>query len=122
MPPTVSPFPSSSARPRRRSGPRATLPTSLIVTGVPRSSVFTTTFSMSAVPLRYPRPRTMYSRPEISMSRPPTSSLLLRSASDTASREMPYAARRFGSTVTWYCRAIPPTVATSATPATDWSW
>ena len=75
--------------PRRISGPSETLPTSPIVTGVPRSLVLMTIFSMSPMSLRYPRPRTMYSLPENSMRRPPTSLLLLRIAEDTASSPTP---------------------------------
>ena len=45
MPPTASPLPSRSAMPRRISGPSATDATSRSRTGVPRSSVLSTTCS-----------------------------------------------------------------------------
>ncbi len=62
----------------------------------------------------------MYSRPDSSTSRPPTSLLPVRTASITAVSGRLYAASALGLTVTWYCRTWPPTVATSATPGTAW--
>ena len=66
----------------------------------------------------YPRPRTMYSLPANSISRPPTSLLLWRMAATTWSSGRLYAASRLGSTVIWYCFTNPPMDATSATPGT----
>ncbi len=83
---TVSPWPSSSAIPRRRSGPSTTLPRCLIKIGVPVCAFDpTTVFSTSATVLMYPRPRTMYSRPVNSTRRPPTSLLPCRIVSTTLS-------------------------------------
>ena len=87
MPPTTSPRPSRSATPRRISGPSVTWATSFTVIGVP-FSVRRTRDSRSRVDFTYPRPRTMYSRPEISTSRPPTSLFPLRTAWITASSGM----------------------------------
>ncbi len=56
-------------------------------TGVPVSLVLTTTFSRSSVDFTYPLPRTMYSVPAHSMSRPPTSLLLFWIAFMTSMRE-----------------------------------
>ena len=64
----------------------------------------------------------MYSRPVNSTSRPPTSLLPPRTAATTLEIGTPYAARRLGSTFTWYCRTNPPSGATSATPGTDCNW
>ena len=52
MPPTASPFPSSSATPRRMSGPRRTCATSRTRIGVPREFAPSETFSMSATDFR----------------------------------------------------------------------
>ena len=48
MPPTVSPLPSRSETPRRISGPRPTVATSRMRTGVPFPSVLRTIVSRSA--------------------------------------------------------------------------
>jgi hypothetical protein len=51
--------------------------------GVPSRWAPTLISSMSAILRMYPRPRTMYSRPVNSMTRPPTSWLLRRTRSTT---------------------------------------
>ena len=48
--------------------------------------------------------------------------LLRRTASPMRPGGMPYARRRLGSTVIWYWRTKPPTLATSATPGTAFNW
>ena len=91
MPPTTSPLPSRSATPRRISGPRRTCATSRTRIGVPpvvaserRRSRCRRWTSDS------PRPRTMYSRPENSSSRPSTSLLLHLDRGDhVLDRQMP---------------------------------
>jgi hypothetical protein len=70
MPPTVSPSPSRSARPRRISGPISTRAMFLTKMGVPFMVLPDDDFSRSSLFLAYPRPRTMYSVPENSTRRP----------------------------------------------------
>ncbi len=83
-PPTTSPWPSSSATPRRMSGPKVTVARSFTSTGVPVCEFdMTTMLPMSSSDLMYPRPRTIYSRPDISTNRAPTSLLLFPIASTT---------------------------------------
>ena len=89
IPDTTSPVPSRSATPRRRSGPTVTSPMSRIRIGVPLSLADTTMLSKSATDFAYPRPRTMYSVPPNSMSRPPVSTLPPRTASTTRCIERP---------------------------------
>ena len=84
MPAAVSPSPSSSATPRRISGPSWMLATSRSSTGVPRSSLLTTICSRSADVLDVAASRTMYSAPLHSTSRAPTSLFDERTASITS--------------------------------------
>jgi hypothetical protein len=118
MPPTASPRPSRSAMPRRAAGPTVTRPSSATRTGTPLAVAPTTTSSMSAMDLRYPRPRTMCSRSESSTTMAPTSELAFWRAAITRVIGMPYACSRAGSRSTWYCFSNPPSEATSATPGT----
>ena len=60
--------------------------------------------------------------PLASTTLPPTLRLLRMTASTTAESGMRKARRRFGSTLTWYCRPYPPSEATSETPGTDFIW
>ncbi len=60
----------------------------------------------------------MYSVPLHSSRRPPASLFEARTAAVTLVSGTSSAASRTGSTVIWYWRAKPPTVATSATPST----
>ena len=83
IPATVCPLPSSSAMPRRSSGPSWTRATSFTRIGVPRWLVPTTTCSMSWIDRKYCDPRIIYSVPVISSTRPLTSALLFRTASMT---------------------------------------
>ncbi len=87
MPPTTSPFPFSSASPRRRSGPNSIRAMSLSKMGVPLASVPTAICSKSCTDSTYPRPQTIYSRPVNSTTRPPTSLLLIRMAWIIVSKE-----------------------------------
>ena len=60
----------------------------------------------------------MNSRSATSMRPPPTSLLLSWMAERMAEMDRSYARSRFGSTVIWYWRTNPPTLATSETPGT----
>jgi hypothetical protein len=62
---------------------------SRIRTGVPFSLADTTMLSKSETDFAYPRPRTMYSAPPNSISRPPVSALPPRTASTTRWIESP---------------------------------
>ena len=60
----------------------------------------------------------MYSASAISMTEPPASALPRSTAMRTSATVSPWPRRRTGSSTTWYCFTMPPTVATSATPGT----
>ena len=86
MPPATSPLPSRSATPLRISGP-SWIPAMVFKrTGVPLPSVPTGMFSRSFRLFIYPRPLTVYSNPEKSITRPSMSRLLRRTASMTRER------------------------------------
>ncbi|MNR19770.1 hypothetical protein D3C85_1365800 [compost metagenome] len=57
----------------------------------------------------------MYSASARVSTAPPVSWLARPIAAITSSWVMPRLARRIGSSTTWYCLTMPPTVATSAT-------
>ena len=63
----------------------------------------------------------MYSASASSTTEPPASRLASRIAAITLASGRLYARSRAGSTTIWYCRTMPPTVATSATFGTDFS-
>src|SRR5439155_25124306 len=88
MPPTVSPSPFHSATPSHMSGPKETVPRSLMSTGVPFLAI-TGTFLRSSSDLRYPSPRIMYRVPLSSSTRPPTSFVLDFTRSITVDSGMP---------------------------------
>ena len=117
MPPATSPWPSSSAMPRRISGPSCTVATSRSSTGVAPDTA-SGTVRKSASDRRYPRDRTMYSASAISTTEPPAAWFAFCSASTTAACVMPRARMRSGSSITWYWRTMPPMLATSATSGT----
>ena len=72
------------------SGPKLTVPTSATRMGVPvLRSTPSAIWRKSSRLFTYPRPRTKYSRPDISITRPPTSALLRRMAADTSASESP---------------------------------
>ena len=116
--PTTSPSPLSSAMPRRICGPMRNSAMSDSTTGVPLASTPSGTSARSSRPSRYPVARTMYSASPISMTEPPASWLPDWIARFTMASVMPKARSLSGSTTTWYCRTMPPIVATSATPGT----
>ena len=117
-PVTTSPFPFRSEIPRRSAGPICTSATSPTVTGVPPGPMPTDTLRMSSSEVNRPRPRTTYSAPPASSTRPPTSALEARTASVTFWMDRLYACSFAGSTCTWYSFSYPPNDAISATPGT----
>lgn len=60
----------------------------------------------------------MYSASANSTTEPPEAWLAFCRASTTAACVMPSARMRSGSSTTWYCRTMPPMLATSATSGT----
>ena len=63
----------------------------------------------------------MYSASAISTTEPPEAWLAFCSASITIAWVTPSARMRSGSSTTWYCRTMPPMLATSATSGTVFS-
>ena len=63
----------------------------------------------------------MYSASASSTTEPPEDWLALRSASITMPCVTPSWRMRSGSSTTWYCRTMPPMLATSATSGTVFS-
>ena len=118
QPVTTSPCPFRSEMPRRISGPSWTVATSPTVIGVPPGPVPSDTARMSSRLSNRPRPRTTYSVPPISSTRPPTSWFDACTALTTRDIGMSYARSLAGSTAIWYCFSKPPNEAISATPGT----
>ncbi len=75
--------------PRRISGPRCTRATSPTVMGTPPAPTPSDTARMSSSDSKRPRPRTTYSVPPISSTRPPTSALDSRTARITRAMGIP---------------------------------
>ena len=128
FPDTTSPSPSIPPRPAGRSGPTVTWPMSRIRIGVPLSLADTTMLSKSAIDFAYRGPRTMYSVPPNSISRPAVSRCRRAPARRRAVSRGRRLRSRFGSTFTWYCwvnrRARPdldtPRTASGGTGGRSW--
>ena len=119
MPPTVSPWPLSSATPMRGAPPSTMVATSPRRRGLPARELRRVSCFNSSGEWRRPRPRTMTSAEFTSKERPLASRLDLRTASATSARVTPEEESRSGSSWTWISRTKPPRGATSATPGTE---
>jgi hypothetical protein len=119
-PPVTSPSPSSSAMPRRISGPICSVATSRNSTGVAPDTA-NGIVRKSSSDFRKPRERTMYSASASSITDPPEAWLAFCKACTTMAWVTASARMRSGSSTTWNCLTMPPMLATSATSGTVFS-
>jgi hypothetical protein len=103
------------------SGPNETRATSRTRIGVPPGPTATTLASTSARPdVAAPAQHVLGAR-GLEHTRADLDCWRRRTARLTSPTDRPNATRRSGSTMIWYWRSKPPSVATSATPSTAWS-
>ncbi len=121
IPPTTSPSPSSSAMPRRISGPtaRARRPPAAPACRPRHHAPDRAEILQRLAGSR--GARTMYSASASSSTEPPVSRLASLDRRDHLRQRQVVRLEPRGSTTTWYWRTMPPTVATSATLGTVFS-